>query len=230
VVTYDRLHVAVTTDRLGRTTRYFYDPLRRLMATRDPAGRTITQQWCTCGSLDQIIDGNRHTTAWERDVQGRVTRAVRADGATVTLYTYESTTNRVKTVTDPKGQVTTYTYNLDNSLQQVAYANAAIATPSVSYTYDSAYARLATMLDGTGTTAYTYYASAVLGATQVASVGGPPTNRMITYSYDELGRVVSRAINGVTATAVNRTGFVGGLIPREDVAHGKTQQVLPRTA
>jgi hypothetical protein len=29
---------------------------------------------------------------------------------------------------------------------------------------------------------------------------------------------------------VNRTGFVGGLIPREDGAHGTTQQVLPRTA
>ena len=24
--------------------------VRRLMATRDPAGRTITQQWCICGS------------------------------------------------------------------------------------------------------------------------------------------------------------------------------------
>ena len=31
------------------------------------------------------------------------------------------------------------------------------------------------------------------------------------------------------ANALNRTGFVGGLIPREDEAHGTTQQVLPRT-
>jgi four helix bundle protein len=29
---------------------------------------------------------------------------------------------------------------------------------------------------------------------------------------------------------VNRTGFVGGLIPREDQAHGPTKQVLPRAA
>jgi hypothetical protein len=29
---------------------------------------------------------------------------------------------------------------------------------------------------------------------------------------------------------LNRTGFVGGLIPREDGAHATTQQVLPRTA
>jgi RHS repeat-associated protein len=200
LLVYDRLDLSTTTDRLGRTTQYFHDPLRRLLATRDPAGRTITQQWCTCGSLDQIIDANRHTTTREHDVEARVTREVRADGTTATQYAYESTTSRLKTVTDPKGQVTTNTYNLDDSLQQVAYTNATIATPSVSYTYDPAYARLATMVDGTGATAYTYVSSGVLGATRVASVDGPLTNDTITYQYDELGRVVSRAINGVAAT------------------------------
>jgi len=39
-----------------------------------------------------------------------------------------------------------------------------------------------------------------LGAGQVASVDGPLTNDTITYAYDELGRVVSRAINGVAMT------------------------------
>jgi RHS repeat-associated protein len=200
VLAYNRLDLSAKTDRLGRTTRYFYDSMRRLMATRDPAGRTIMQQWCTCGSLDKIIDANGHATTWERDVQARVTREVRADGTTATQYVYESTTNRLKTGTDPKGQVTTYTYNLDDNVQQVAYTNATIATPSVTYTYDAAYARLATMLDGTGTTAYTYHPSGVLGATQVASVDGPLTNDTITYTYDELGRIGSRAINGVAAT------------------------------
>jgi hypothetical protein len=27
---------------------------------------------------------------------------------------------------------------------------------------------------------------------------------------------------------MNRTGFIGGLIPREDGAHGTTEQALPR--
>ena len=133
-------------------------------------------------------------------MQARVTREVRADGTTATQYVYESTTNRLKTVTDPKGQVTTSTYNLDDSPQQIAYTNATIATPSVSYTYDPMYARLATMVDGTGSTAYTYRPSGVLGATRMASVDGPLTNDTITYQYDELGRVVSRAINAVAAT------------------------------
>lgn len=66
-----------------------------------------------------------------------------------------------------------------------------LATPSVSYTYDPAYNRLATMLDGTGTTAYTYPAAGETGAGQVASVNGPLTADTITYAYDDLGRVSS---------------------------------------
>lgn len=51
----------------------------------------------------------------ERDVQGRVTREIRADNTTDTLYTYDPA-GRLKTVTDPKDQVTTHSYNLDDSL------------------------------------------------------------------------------------------------------------------
>jgi YD repeat-containing protein len=95
-------------DRLGRITRMTYDGNRRLVATTDPAGRTITQSWCSCGSLDALIDANGNRTRWERDVQGRVTREVRADNVTDTLYTYDLA-GRLKTVTDPKDQVTTHT-------------------------------------------------------------------------------------------------------------------------
>ena len=97
-----------------------------------------------------MIDAGGHATSWERDAQRRVTREVRADGTTATIYTYETTTSLLKTVTDPKRQVTTYIYNLDDSVQQVAYTNAAIATPSVSYTYNVNYPRVATMGDGRG--------------------------------------------------------------------------------
>jgi RHS repeat-associated protein len=198
--TYDRLDLAARTDRLGRTTRYFYDALRHLTATRDPLGRVLTQTWCVCGSLDALTDANGHATKWQRDVQGRVTREVRADETTATNYTYETTTSRLKTVTDPKQQVTTYTYNADDAIQQVAYTSAQVPTPSVSYTYDANYSRVATMLDGTGTTTYAYHPSGELGAGQVASVDGPLNHDTITYVHDELGRVTTRAIDGVAAT------------------------------
>ncbi len=51
--TYDRLDVATRRDRLGRVTRYGVDAPRRLVSTRDPAGRTIQQRW-GAGGLAQL--------------------------------------------------------------------------------------------------------------------------------------------------------------------------------
>ena len=190
-------------DREGKITRTFYDALRRVAAVRDPLGRTITQQWCGCGSLDKLIDAKGQSTTWERDVLGRVTREVRADGTTDTDYGYETTTSRLKTVTDPKGQVTTYSYATDDRMLQTAFTNETISTPDVSFTYETNYPRLATMVDGTGTTTYTYKAAAAAGAGQVASVDGPLTNDTITMMYDDLGRMASRLINGYGISSVS---------------------------
>ena len=101
--------------------------------------------------MEALVDANGNRTRWERDVQGRVTREIRADNTTDTHYTYDAT-GRLKTITDPKDQVTTHSYNADDSLSGTGYTNEAIATPDVSYTYDSFYARVAAMVDGIGTT------------------------------------------------------------------------------
>jgi RHS repeat-associated protein len=193
--TFNRLDLREQTDRLGRVTRHFYDGFGRRIATRDPAGRTISQQWCDCGSMDALIDANGNRTRWERDVQSRVTREIREDNTTDTLYTYDLA-GRLKTVTDPKNQITTHSYNLDDSLSGTAYTDEEIETPNVSYTYDTYYARVATMVDGIGTTSYTYKAAGTTGAGQVAAVDGPLTNDTIAYTYDEVGRVTRRTING----------------------------------
>ncbi len=129
-----------------------------------------------------------------------MTREVRADGVTATVYTYEPLRGRLKTVTDPKQQVTTYTYALDDAVLSTVYTNAAIATPGVSYTYHAAYARVAMMTDGTGVTSYAYHPAGQPGAGQVASVDGPLPNDTITYAYDALGRVTTRAIDGAANT------------------------------
>jgi len=71
-----------------------------------------------------------------------------------------------------------------------------IETSNVSYTYETAYSRMATMVDGTGATSYTYKPTGTLGAGQVATVDGSLTDDVIAYHDDELGRVVQRTING----------------------------------
>jgi RHS repeat-associated protein len=212
--TYSRLDLTEQKDRLGRITRHFYDGFGRRIATRDPAGRTISQVWCDCGAMDALVDAKGSRTRWERDVQGRMTREIRADNATDTLYTYDLA-GRLKTITDPKSQVTTHSYNLDDSLSGTAYTDEEIETPGVSYTYDGYYARVATMVDGIGTTTYTYKAAGANGAGQVATIDGPLSNDTIAYAYDELGRVIQRTING-SANQVDSTFDALGRVTSEE--------------
>lgn len=204
-ITYDKLDVSQTQDRLGRITQFGHDNVRRVTSITDPLLRQTTIGWCKCGSPAQMTDALMHTTTWNRDLQGRLTSKVSADNTHVN-YVYETTTSRLQKMTDAKGQVTNYQYFTDEDLKQVSYTNATIATPTVNYTYETIYDRLATMADGTGTTIYAYHPVVAapsppqLGATQLASVDGPLANDTTTYSYDELGRMLSRAINGVAAS------------------------------
>ena len=61
-----------------------------------------------------------------------------------------------------------------------------------------------------------------------ARVQGPETIGPDRYEV-ELGVTVA-AVAGSFKGIVNRTGFIGGLILREDGSDGPTQQVIPRGA
>ena len=142
------------------------------------------------------------TTTWRHDVQGRVKCKEYADGSKVT-YLYENTNSRLRQRIDEKLQVTQYNHNRDDTLSQISYTNAAVATPPVGFTYDANYSRVSSMTDGTGTTHYRYVpitSSPTPSAGRLESAEGPLPNSTITYAYDELGRRVSTAINGVAST------------------------------
>ncbi len=197
-IVYDRLDPVLSRDRRGHWASSLFDSLRRLTDTFDAAGRHTHLEWCGCGALESITDPLQRTTTWLRDLQGRVTAKIYPDATQVTSA-YETNTSRLKLVTDAKNQTTLYQYFIDNNVKQVSYSNAVVATPTVSFTYDTNYNRLLTMTDGIGTTSYGYLAvtNTQLGAGQLASVDGPLANDTITYTYDSLGRVKSRAIDGV---------------------------------
>lgn len=205
-IVYDRLDATHTRDRMGRWSHTVYDSLRRPTIIQDALGRITQFLWCSCGELEAIIDPLNQITSWTRDIMGRVTSKMYPDGKTV-FYNYEgpTTSGRLKEVIDLKGQKTQFQYFLDDNLKQVKYTNAAVATPSVSFTYDSKYDRIATMTDTTGTTVYSYNpitSAAALGAGRLAVINGPFDHDSITYVYDSLGRVISRAINNVTSSVV----------------------------
>jgi len=194
---YDRLDLSTHRNRNGHLTRYYYDALRRLTSIRDPLGRLTTLQWCGCGALEAIIDARGNRTSWFRDLQGRIIQEIRSNSSTVG-YSYESTTSRLKQLTDALSQQTNYEYFQDDKVKQISYSNALVSTPPVSFVYEPNYGRLSSMTDSTGTTTYSYRAVATDGAGQLASVDGPGANDTVTYAYDALGRRVSRTLRNVT--------------------------------
>jgi YD repeat-containing protein len=129
---YDRLDLVRSKDRAGRWTTRSYDALRRQVTVGDGLNRITRQTWCTCGSLSSLTDARGQTTSWDRDVMARVTKETRANGSFST-YVYDPLSGRLQSTTDPKQQVTTYTYGVDDTITSIAYSNVAIATPTFSY-------------------------------------------------------------------------------------------------
>jgi YD repeat-containing protein len=196
------LDVAHSIDRQGRVTTSQYDAIRELIQTTDPLGRTTKYGWCTCGGLATLTDANGHLTTWNHDLQGRVTSKVYADSSQIT-YTFETTTSRLHSMTDARGNQAAYAYNTDNTLSGTTYtpASGVSSTPNVSFTYDTVYNRVSGMTDGTGTTSYSYNAitgSITTGAGRLASINVPiaGSTAAVAYGYDALGRVTSRTVDG----------------------------------
>jgi YD repeat-containing protein len=161
-------------------------------------------QWCRCGDLRTLTDPMGRTTTWRHDVQGRVKCKEYADGSKVT-YRYENSTRRLRQKIDEKLQVTQYSYNRDDTVSRISYTNVGVVTPSVAFTYDPNYNRLSSMTDGTGTTHFGYIPitpTPSLGAGQLVSVDRPLPDDGISFSYDEVGRRIRRAINGVASSVV----------------------------
>src|SRR5437660_2255624 len=213
------LDLTKSKDRRGLWTTRHYNGNRQMDSITDPLGRITQYGWCTCGSLTSITDPKNQVTTFNRDLQSRVYQKVFADNTTIN-YLYDAQTaantagasSRLKSSTDAKNQRTNYAYFADDDVQQVTYTDVNghplnPATPSVSFTYDANYNRAKTMIDGIGTTTYSYNAIAVpptLGAGQLTSIDAPLANDTITFSYDQLGRVTNRSING-TANAATWT-------------------------
>lgn len=200
---YDRLDMTARRDRAGRWSSMTYNALRQLVEVKDAMGRVTRLDWCGCGTLDSLVDPLGRITNWVRDLDGRVIAKILPD-RTRTAFEYDLL-GRLTRRLDAKGQITVYEYNADNSLARISYENSRKRVPTAPtiYTYDPDFSRLVSMQDGTGLTTYGYFpitAPPTLGAGRLATEASPMANSTVAYQYDELGRVVSRSINGVAAT------------------------------
>ena len=199
---YNKLDLETETDRRGVSTKTFHNPIRQPVLVQDAAQRMTNLEWCSCGELKSLTDPNGNKTQWKRDVQGRVQEKVYADGRKLS-FAWEAKASRLASWTDAKGQKRAFEYFLDDNLKKITYTGSVVPTPAVSYTYDAQFNRLKTMADGTGTTTLAYNAitaTPALGAGRLASMDGPITNDLISFSYDQLGRIITRNINGSVST------------------------------
>ena len=196
---WNKLDLASVTDRQGKTTQYTYDGARNLVDIADPLGRHTKLAYYENHTLKSLTEPNGNVTSWSIDVQNRVTGKQYADGSAIS-NAYEATTSRLHAVTDALKQVKQYSYNLDNTLAAIAYANAVNPTPNVSFSYDPYYQRIAAMTDGTGTTSYSYGGLGAPGALRLAQESSAFQNQPIVYGYDALGRLSQRTIGAATET------------------------------
>lgn len=114
-------NLRTVTDALKRTTTYDYDDAGRLKTVTDPAQKQTSLGYDAAGRLAQETNRRGAVVTYRYDKAGNQTQVVtargHAPGATAADFTwtigYDKVGNR-KTVTDPLGKTTAFTWDADN--------------------------------------------------------------------------------------------------------------------
>jgi RHS repeat-associated protein len=227
---YNNLDLASVTDRQGRTTKYAYDADRRLTSATDPLGNVTHYTYWENGKLKSLTDPKGNVTSWTVDVEGRPASKQYADGSKV-VYGYDES-GRLDSIRDALGQIKQYAYTVDDRLAAISYSYAVNPTPGAAFAYDPYFRRPTSMSDGTGATNYAYGPVGSLGALQLQSEVGPEGT--ISYTYDALGRTISRTVSGAAETfqydALSRLIGHSDLLGQFALTYlGQTGQIASRT-
>ncbi len=175
--------VASETDRNGHTTSYTYDLAGQLTTTTRPDTTTLGTGYDTNGNVTTQTDGVGRSTTYHYDALNRVDWT-QDPLARQTSNSYDAAGNPA-TLTAPNGGtglVTTFAYDAGNQLTGITYSDS--TTPAVTNTYDDS-GRRTSMVDGSGTTSYTWDSLDRLTAT-TATIGGT-----VSYAYDLAGQPTS---------------------------------------
>ncbi|MBX3110330.1 MAG: RHS repeat protein, partial [Fimbriimonadaceae bacterium] len=190
-LTYSRLDVVETRDRLGRTTQMGRDSLGRLTSLTDANGGVTSLDYGWEDAPHSLTDPKGNTTNFQFDLQQRMIAKQLPGGATQSVI-YEQCLGRIYRITDELGASKTFNYFPDNQLKSITYSG---ATPAVNFTQDTFLPRPLTMTDGTGTTSFAYGEVGAPGANQVTSITGPYGDSA-SFQYDVAGRPLSQTVNG----------------------------------
>jgi len=160
------------TNQLGKVTRYGNDAAGRRVAETNANNEVVSFTYSPAGDLLTLTDGKDHVTTWDFDDYGRVISKVDHTDTEILRLDYDPNGRLTNRWTAAKGD-TRYTYDAVGNLKGVDYP----VTEDISLSYD-AVNRLTNMVDGVGTTKYTYTA---FGAPQ--SEDGPWADDTVTLTY-----------------------------------------------
>jgi RHS repeat-associated protein len=163
------------------TTTYCYDPVGQLTAVVAPDGNVPSA--ATCSTSAPYLTGSTYQTTYSYDSLGQTVSRTQpatasASAGRTTTYTYDPVGNLLSTQ-DANGVTSTRSYTPLNKLATLAYSGG--SAPGVSYAYD-ANGNRTSMVDGTGTSGYTYNTFDEL--TSLTNGGG----QAVSYTYNDNGQ------------------------------------------
>jgi RHS repeat-associated protein len=176
------------TDPRGNVRRVTYHPLGYMATETSAFGTSIAQtvtfeRDVTSGLRSALIDALGRRSEYVRDAYGNITQSrglVGTPNVYSKSYTYTSDFNQVASSTDPRGKVTSYTYDVLGRVTKVTDPLGHNRT----FTYNAA-GQVLTAKDGlSNTTTFTYDLSDLRTVKD-------PLNRITTVFTDTLGRAAS---------------------------------------
>ena len=253
--TYDANgNLTSVTDPLNRLSTNTYDALNRLSQVTNPDTGIIGYGYDAQDQLIRVTDPKSNSTRYSRDGLGNLNSTSSPDTGTSNA-TYDAAGNLL-TKTDAKGQISTYTYDALNRLTHIGYSGGSAQAFDVTYLYDqgiNGVTHLTGILDNTGVTQYNYDQQGRLmsEARQGMTPGNNgliyttgynydplgrltstvyPSGRVVSYTYDVMGRInsISTNFNNITAAiASNITYRPFGGVQSYTYGDGQTTQVPP---
>ncbi len=228
---YDSLgRVAMQSDAKGNTYFYYFSPYRAEEV--DPLAKSRVLHFNRHGRTTRTVDPLGHVTTYAYDGRNRLTRTTLPEGNAVeygfdanhnitketllpkpgasespiiTQYTYEAPFNRVKTVTDPLGRITTFTYDGKGNPVRIDLPQVDGKAPKFTMTYDGR-GRLKTLTDPEGMkTGRTY--DAKTADLRSVTVDQGRLGLRSRFAYDAVGNLtrLTDPLNHTTKFKYNKT-------------------------